>query len=41
LVRAKRDWVPEWLFAAYAKALPPWVWPFRQIMTRKVKDEEH
>jgi hypothetical protein len=36
LVRIKRVWVPEWVFYCYAKTLPPWVWPFRQLFTAKV-----
>lgn len=39
LVRIKRAWVPNWLWVAYAYTLPPWVWPFRQILTATVKPD--
>lgn len=29
LVRVKRGWVPDWLFACWARLMPPWAWPFR------------
>jgi len=40
LVRVKRDWVPEWLFAIMAVPIdfitPKWL-PFRYIITRAPK----
>ena len=41
MVAVKRDWVPEWLWwllsrpfgSSWAPAL--WVWPLREVLTRK------
>ncbi len=38
MTHEKRAWVPEWLYRAYSRLLPPWLEPFRWILNRKVQE---
>lgn len=40
LARVKRDWVPEWLWKVCTVLLPVTFWPWRQILTRDVTENE-